>query len=415
MTAISRRFCHNLRHYSSSQKYSWITPKFIEPEDTTPLIKPRWSKPSPAVKKRKISPYKPPSSLDRTGQKPYSPDLHFDFQFSYTETPRAKPIGFREARFSPFGPGKIDREWTGWCAPHASSEVTSIEGDDDNQDSSLNVYKYGGRFREEILGEPLSKQEIQALIDQCRQQNTKRQVNLGRDGLTHNMINDIHNNWRYAPAVRIKCLGVPTVDMKKVCFQLEDKTGGKIIYHNHNIITLYRGRNYKPKERPIIPLMLWKPHTPVYPRLIKTTVDGFTVAETKAMRKRGLNTPPLTKLKKNGVYCGLVHNVRDAFKNNDLARIDCKGLPKSDYRKIGAKLRDLVPCVLVTFEKEQIVIWSGKNAALLKTSLYLQGSKYVPLDRTKSLMIVKESPLVPLEYFSNIFLPQRLCNVSHGG
>lgn len=116
------------------------------------------------------------------------------------------------------------------------------------------------------------------------------------------------------------------------------------------------------------------------------------------MRKRGLKTPALTKLKKNGVYCGLVHNVREGFKKNDLVRLDCKGLPKSDYRKIGAKLRDLVPCVLVTFEKDQIVIWSGKNAALLKTSLYLQGSQTVPLDRTKSLMIVKESPLV-LEIF----------------
>ncbi|KAH9288161.1 hypothetical protein KI387_032278, partial [Taxus chinensis] len=261
--------------------------------------------------------------------------------FSYTETPRANPIGFREPRFSPFGPGKIDREWTGWCAPRAGIEVKSVneEYDDDYQDCPPNAGRCGGKFREKILGEPLSKQEIQVLIDQCRRQNTKRQVNLGRDGLTHNMINDIHNNWQYAPAVRIKCLGVPTVDMKNVCFQLEDKTGGRIIYHNRNIITLYRGRNYKPKERPVIPLMLWKPHAPIYPKLIRTTIHGFTIAETKAIRKKGLRTPALTKLKKNGVYCGLVQNVREAFKENDLVRLDCKGLPKSDYRKIGAKLR----------------------------------------------------------------------------
>lgn len=43
----------------------------------------------------------------------------------------------------------------------------------------------------------------------------------GRDGLTHNMLNDIHNNWKHAEAVRIKCMGVPTVDMKNVCTQLE--------------------------------------------------------------------------------------------------------------------------------------------------------------------------------------------------
>lgn len=44
---------------------------------------------------------------------------------------------------------------------------------------------------------------------------------IGRDGLTHNMLNDIHNNWKSVEAVRVKCLGVPTVDMKNVCKQLE--------------------------------------------------------------------------------------------------------------------------------------------------------------------------------------------------
>lgn len=44
---------------------------------------------------------------------------------------------------------------------------------------------------------------------------------VGRDGLTHNMLNDIHNNWKHAEAVRIKCMGIPTVDMKNVCEQLE--------------------------------------------------------------------------------------------------------------------------------------------------------------------------------------------------
>lgn len=44
---------------------------------------------------------------------------------------------------------------------------------------------------------------------------------VGRDGLTHNMLNDIHNHWKHAEAVRIKCLGVPTVDMKNICSHLE--------------------------------------------------------------------------------------------------------------------------------------------------------------------------------------------------
>lgn len=44
---------------------------------------------------------------------------------------------------------------------------------------------------------------------------------VGRDGLTHNMLNDIHNHWKNDEAVRVKCLGVPTVDMQNVCHQLE--------------------------------------------------------------------------------------------------------------------------------------------------------------------------------------------------
>uniref|UniRef100_A0A0A9EVD6 CRM domain-containing protein n=1 Tax=Arundo donax TaxID=35708 RepID=A0A0A9EVD6_ARUDO len=79
------------------------------------------------------------------------------------------------------------------------------------------------------------------------------------------------------------------------------------------------------------------------------------------MRKKGLHVPVLTKLAKNGYYASLVPMVRDAFLTDELVRIDCKGLPKSDYRKIGVKLRDLVPCILVSFDKEQIIVWRGKD------------------------------------------------------
>uniref|UniRef100_A0A5B7BZ66 CRM domain-containing protein n=1 Tax=Davidia involucrata TaxID=16924 RepID=A0A5B7BZ66_DAVIN len=175
------------------------------------------------------------------------------------------------------------------------------------------------------------------------------------------MLNDIHNHWKHAEAVRVKCMGVPTVDMKNVCTQLEDKTFGKIIHRHGGLLVLYRGRNYVPKRRPVIPLMLWKPHEPIYPRLIKTTIDGLSIEETKEMRKRGLAVPALTKLAKNGYYGSLVPMLRDAFLTDELVRIDCQGLEKSDYKKIGCKLRDMVPCVLVTFEKEQIVVWRGEN------------------------------------------------------
>lgn len=44
---------------------------------------------------------------------------------------------------------------------------------------------------------------------------------IGKGGVTHNMLDDIHNHWKNADAVRIKCLGVPTLDMENLCFHLE--------------------------------------------------------------------------------------------------------------------------------------------------------------------------------------------------
>ena len=85
------------------------------------------------------------------------------------------------------------------------------------------------------------------------------------------------------------------VNFNFICL-LQDKTFGKIIHRQGGLLILYRGRNYNPKKRPVIPLMLWRPHQPVYPRLIKTTIDGLSIEETKEMRKRGLAVPVLTKL-----------------------------------------------------------------------------------------------------------------------
>ena len=79
---------------------------------------------------------------------------------------------------------------------------------------------------------------------------------------------------------------------------IQDKSGGAIIQRQAGQIILYRGRHYNPKRRPIVPLMLWKPHEPVYPRIIKTTIEGLTINETKELRKRGLAAPALTKLGK---------------------------------------------------------------------------------------------------------------------
>lgn len=318
--------------------YNFQPPPPLSPSSSEDPLKKKKKPPKPQ--------YRPPSSLE--GVKKMHSSLPFDFRFSYTESSSSvRPIGLREPKYSPFGPDRLNREWTGVCAP-AVEEDPKLE-------------EIRRKEREKIQGPPLTEAERKFLVELCQRNKTKRQINLGRDGLTHNMLNDIYNHWKHAEAVRVKCLGVPTLDMKNVIFHLEDKTYGQVVSKHCGTLVLYRGRNYDPKKRPKIPLMLWKPHEPVYPRLIKTTIDGLTIEETKAMRKKGLAVPPLTKLAKNGYYGSLVPMVRDAFLVTELVRIDCLGLEKKDYKKIGAKLRDLVPCILVTFDKEQVVIWRGKD------------------------------------------------------
>nr|DAD28729.1 TPA_asm: hypothetical protein HUJ06_030197 [Nelumbo nucifera] len=279
---------------------------------------------------------------------PVHSDLPFDFRYSYSETnPSIQPIGFREPpRFSPFGPGRLDRKWTGTSAP-AEQFADASE-----------VFKE----QNSVLGDPLTEEEIEELVERYRHNDCSRQINIGKGGVTHNMLDDIHNHWKRAEAVRIKCLGVPTLDMDNICFHLEvDKTGGKVIYRHINILLLYRGRNYDPKNRPVIPLMLWNPYPPIYPRLVKNVADGLTFEETKEMRNRGLNSPPLMKLTRNGVYVNVVQRVREAFKTEEVVRLECTYVDTSDCKKIGVKLRDLVPCVPILFKDGQIILWRGKK------------------------------------------------------
>ncbi|KAL1556013.1 CRS2-associated factor 2, mitochondrial [Salvia divinorum] len=275
------------------------------------------------------------------------PELPFDFMYSYSEiSPGVEPIGFREPpKFSPFGPGRLDRNWTGTTAPATVKPDLEKLAED----------------RRKVIGDPIPDEEVAELVEKYRHSNCSRQINLGRGGVTHNTLEDIHSHWKRAEAVRIKCLGVPTLDMDNICFHLEDKTGGKIIYRHLNILLLYRGRNYDLRKRPRIPLMLWKPHAPIYPKLVKNVADGLTFEETKEKRNRGLNSPPIMKLTRNGVYVNVVEKVRTAFETDDVVRLDCTHVGSSDCKKIGVKLRDLVPCVPILFKDEQIILWKGKK------------------------------------------------------
>ncbi|XP_021756735.1 CRS2-associated factor 1, chloroplastic-like [Chenopodium quinoa] len=309
------------------------------------------------------------------------PGAPFEYMYSYTETPKnVKPIGLREPAVSPFGPGTLGRPWTGRKPlPGSKKELPEFDSfriPEPGKKGVKSVQKPGPYLpgsgpkyvvsREEVIGEPLTAEEIKELVEGCRK--TKRQLNMGRDGLTHNMLDNIHAHWKRRRVCKIKCKGVCTLDMDNVCQQLEERTGGKIIHRHGGVIFLFRGRNYNYKTRPRFPLMLWKPVTPVYPRLVARVPEGLTLEEATDMRKRGRELTPICKLGKNGVYASLAKNVKEAFEACELVRVNCQGLNPSDCRKIGAKLKDIVPCVLISFENEHILMWRGKD---WKSSLLL--------------------------------------------
>ncbi|XP_050378418.1 CRS2-associated factor 1, chloroplastic [Argentina anserina] len=325
----------------------------------------------------------------------------FEFKYSYTETPKQKPIKLREPPYAPFGPTTMGRPWTG-RAPLPPSKKKLKEFDSFQLPpphkkgvkpvQSPGPYLPGSgpkyvKSREEILGDPLTDEEVKDLVNGCVK--TRRQLNMGRDGLTHNMLDNIHAHWKRRRVCKIKCKGVCTVDMENVCQQLEERTGGKIIYKKGGVIFLFRGRNYNYKTRPRFPLMLWRPITPVYPRLIQRAPEGLTVEQATEMRKKGRNLIPIRKLGKNGVYSDLVDNVREAFEECELVRIDCQGMNGSDYRKIGAKLKDLVPCVLISFERESILMWRGRE---WKSSLVNPESK---LKEVRESIVDESHSIVP--------------------
>ncbi|KAH9610105.1 hypothetical protein KSS87_004340 [Heliosperma pusillum] len=337
------------------------------------------------------------------------PGAPFEFMYSYTEAPKGvKPLALREAAIAPFGPGTMPRPWTGRRPlPPSKKNLPEFDsfkpppGGKKGVKSVQNPGPYlpgsGPKYvmtREEVLGEELTSLEVTDMIDGCRK--TKRQLNMGRDGLTHNMLDNIHAHWKRRRVCKIKCKGVCTVDMDNVCHQLEEKTGGKIIYRRGGIVYLFRGRNYNYKSRPRYPLMLWKPISPVYPRLVKQAPEGLTLEEATAMRKRGRDLIPICKLGKNGVYVNLVKTVREAFEVCDLVRINCQGLNPSDYRKIGAKLKDLVPCVLISFEYEHVLMWRGKDwkPSFLLPESGSQGYQISESDRNEFLGPATSDPSV---------------------
>lgn len=161
------------RHLSTSASSSKLRDhySFQPPPSLSP--NPQNTTPNPNLNKKQKPKYRPASSLDRI--KPTHSDLAFDFRFSYTESsPTVRPIGLREPKYSPFGPGRLDREWTGVCAPAVDPKVKSVDGSEDPK-----LEEKRRLLRERIQGTPLIEAERKILVGKCQRNKTKRQINLG--------------------------------------------------------------------------------------------------------------------------------------------------------------------------------------------------------------------------------------------
>lgn len=65
------------------------------------------------------------------------------------------------------------------------------------------------------------------------------------------------------------------------------------------MVYIFRGRHYNHSTRPQYPVMLWKPATPVYPKLIQEAPEGLTKEAADKLRMKGKNLLPICKLGKH--------------------------------------------------------------------------------------------------------------------
>lgn len=129
-----------------------------------PPFSPSATKP-PNPKKKTNNNNKKSASAKEEPKFPLKSDLPFDFKYSYSEiNDSVEPISFRESpKFSPFGPGRLDRKWTGTSAP-AQEEADRLRWAEE---------------RSRVLGDPLSEEEVAELVERFRHSDCARQINLG--------------------------------------------------------------------------------------------------------------------------------------------------------------------------------------------------------------------------------------------
>ncbi|KAK2971209.1 hypothetical protein RJ640_029887, partial [Escallonia rubra] len=72
-----------------------------------------------------------------------------------------------------------------------------------------------------------------------------KRLKIGKAGITEGIVNGIHERWRKAELVKIRCEDMSRLNMKRTHDLLERKTGGLVIWRSGSIIVLYRGADYK--------------------------------------------------------------------------------------------------------------------------------------------------------------------------
>ncbi|KAJ1432357.1 CRS2-associated factor 2, chloroplastic [Sesbania bispinosa] len=99
------------------------------------------------------------------------PGAPFEFQFSYSETPKVKPLAIREAALLPFAPPTMPRSWIGKALLKSSKKkvplfnsfnppppgMKGVKRVEMSGPFPMGKYPEEGKTREEILGDPLKR------------------------------------------------------------------------------------------------------------------------------------------------------------------------------------------------------------------------------------------------------------------
>ncbi|KAH7437028.1 hypothetical protein KP509_05G053300 [Ceratopteris richardii] len=86
----------------------------------------------------------------------------------------------------------------------------------------------------------------------------KQRVKIGKQGVTKDLVNSIHQRFQTCEVVKVKCEGPPAGNMKQTLETLEERTGGLIIWKAGSAAVIYRGPNYAQPVSEIVDDLLAK-------------------------------------------------------------------------------------------------------------------------------------------------------------